>query len=465
MTRVIEWLISLLIVVALFVVIGLFLPASRSVSHSVETNRPMSTVNDILSGFTRFADWNALINHDPRMQINITGPNNGVGAKLGFRSGQHSIGEGSWELVEFVPGERLVYALENNARGDDKKMTFEFERTGQRKQNVKITQTYSVDYGWDLIGRYAGMYVTDNVGEDIKLGLGKFSNLLATIPRFDYSMHEAEFAFVDVPAQNVLMASATAKRTNDDIAVAMSNQLKWIEQTMEANDLESAGPLRIITNEFGADAYGFDVVMPVRKEGTGPEGEDAAEAGEAADEAPADAVAEGEEAAEGEGEGEYTAEIAQPRVGLKDPFDAATMPERLEVTIEDGRNGAKNPVIYAQVPAHRAATTTYVGPSPGLPRVRDLVRAWAMVNGAETADRPYEDYRIEIKDMLSETAEFQAYWPVRVNGEVPAPAVQLVPEPVEEDKGAAPPLASGADGEAEAGEDAAPAEAEAESAE
>ena len=71
MTRVIEWLISLLIVVALFVVIALFLPATRTVSHSVETNRPMSTVNDILSSYTRFGDWNALVNHDPRMKIEI----------------------------------------------------------------------------------------------------------------------------------------------------------------------------------------------------------------------------------------------------------------------------------------------------------------------------------------------------------------------------------------------------------
>ena len=82
MTRVIEWIISLLIVVALFVAIGVFLPSKRSVSHEVETNRPMSTVNDLLDSFTRFKDWNALINHDPKMQLTVTGPDSGVGARL-----------------------------------------------------------------------------------------------------------------------------------------------------------------------------------------------------------------------------------------------------------------------------------------------------------------------------------------------------------------------------------------------
>ena len=74
MTRVIEWIVSLLIVIALFVVIGVFLPSKRSVSHSVETNRPMSTVTDLVGSFTRFRDWNALINHDPRMQLTTSGP-------------------------------------------------------------------------------------------------------------------------------------------------------------------------------------------------------------------------------------------------------------------------------------------------------------------------------------------------------------------------------------------------------
>lgn len=459
MTRVIEWLVSLLIVVVLFVVIALFLPATRSVSHTVETNRPMSTITDVLTSYTRFRDWNALINHDPDMQIQLSGPESGVGAKLEYRSSDPSVGAGSWELVEFEPGESVVYALDTPGRGHDKRMTFDFERTGQRKQNVKITQTYTVDYGWDLIGRYAGLYVTNNVGEDMKLGLGKFSNLLATIPRFDYNQHDAEFAFVDVPAANVLSATATAKRANDDIATAMSNQLKWIEQVMEENDLESAGPLRIITNEFGADAYGFDVVMPVRPEGTGPADEEVA-SDEAADEAADEvAAADGEDAAQDATEEEVVAEIAQEPVRLDAPFDASGMPEVLDIEINDGRNGAKNPVVYLQVPKHRAVTTTYVGPSPALARVRDLIRAWAIVRGAETVDRPYEDYRIELEDMLSDNAEFQVYWPVKVGDQMPGEAVQLVPEPVEEDGSGPAPQA------AEAGDEDAPADAEAESAE
>jgi hypothetical protein len=420
MTRVIEWIVSLLIVVVLFVMIGVFLPAKRSVSHSVETNRPMSTVTDLVGSFTRFRDWNALINHDPRMQLTASGPEQGVGAKLDYRSNDPLVGSGSWELVSSEPGEKIVYALNTPGRGTNKRMTFTFERTGQRNQNIEITQRYTVDYGWDLIGRYAGLYVTDDVGDDMKRGLNKLSNLLATIPRFDYSSHEPGFQFVDLPATNVLMVTTAAKRANDDIALAMTNQLKWIEQVMEKNNLEPSGPMRIVTNEFSTDTYGFDVVMPIRRKGTGP----------------APAEDEADEAAEGDA-GETVADVAP----VAAPVDPNAPLETFDVKLE----GVGNPVLYVQLPAMRAAKTSYVGPSPGLPRIRDLTRAWAMVRGSETTDRPYEDYLDPIKDMLSEEAEFNVYWPIKVPGVEPVAPVQIAPPPAPE--GTAPATEPGAEEE------------------
>lgn len=403
MIRVIELIISFLIVITVFVVIALFLPSSRTITHTIETNRPMSTVNDLLTSFVRFKDWTPMLRYDPRMTITVSGPESGVGARFDYESSVKAIGKGSWEIVEFVPEEKIVVKVENGDRGTDKSMTFRFERTGQRNQNVQISQRYKVNYGWDLIGRYAGMYVTRNVGDDIRRGLDKLGNLLTTIPRFDYSRHPAEFKFVDLPAINALVASTAAKRANDDIAVAMTNQLKWIEQVMEKNALESAGPMRIVTNEFTNESYGFDVVMPVRKKGAAP--------------------------AEGE--------TAEPAV-----VDPSAPLETLDVKIE----GDNNPVLFAQLPAMRAANTTYVGPSPGLPRVRDLVKAWAMVRGGEPMDRPFEEYMVAIPQMLAEDAEFHVYWPIKT-GNGPAP-VEAAPAAAAEPAAEAPPAEAPAEGAA-----------------
>ena len=51
----------------------------------------------------------------------------------------------------------------------------------------------------------------------------------------------------------------------------MNNNMQWITKVMAANGLEAAGPVRIVTNEFGSETYSFDVTQPVRKIGaTGP---------------------------------------------------------------------------------------------------------------------------------------------------------------------------------------------------
>jgi hypothetical protein len=383
MTRFIEFLISLLIVVAVFVVIGLFLPSKRFYSYSIETNRPLATVNDLFNGFSRFKDWNPLLRYDKRAKTEISGPPMGVGAKFSYNSKDRTIGTGSWEIIESVPGTKVKYRLVSPARGNDKTMTIFFERTGQKKQNIKITQEFRVDYGWDLFGRYAGLYVNRNVGDDVKRGLDKFSALLAAIPKFDYSKHTGEFSVVELPMQDVLLVSTSSKNSNEDISVAMENQVAWIKKVMAANGLVTNGPLRIVTNEFTATSYAFDVVQPVRKAGSGESAAEPAPEAAASDSEAPEAVAE------------------------------AVAPENLVPAGEKMSLNMEGPVRYEQIPARRVAMTTFTGPAPGLPRTRELLRAWALTHGYDTQDRPYEEYLSGVTKMLDDDAQFKVYWPLK----------------------------------------------------
>jgi hypothetical protein len=112
-------------------------------------------------------------------------------------------------------------------------------------RNVEITQTYDVDYGWNLIGRYAGMYVSSNVGEDIKMGLARLSNMLATVPNYDYaemSKDDPSLApkTVERPAENLLIVTAAVERNNEKVQQTMNNNMQWINKVMAANGLEAA---------------------------------------------------------------------------------------------------------------------------------------------------------------------------------------------------------------------------------
>src|SRR3970040_3037582 len=168
MTRLIELLISLAIVAALFLIIGVILPSSRHLQHSVETNRKLSIVYDTLNSLRRFPEWNPIAAKDPAMQIKRSGPAEGVGSRLDYSSEERGLGQGSWEIVANEPNRRVSYQLTSDERGENKRSEFFLRPTGRNNRNVEITQTYDVDYGWNLLGRFVRLYVHSNVRGCVK---------------------------------------------------------------------------------------------------------------------------------------------------------------------------------------------------------------------------------------------------------------------------------------------------------
>ncbi|MBA3485580.1 MAG: SRPBCC family protein [Lysobacter sp.] len=248
MTRLIELLISLAIVAALFLIIGVVLPSSRHLESSIETNRKLTIVYDTLNSLRRWSTWNPIAAKDAAMQFKLSGPDQGVGARLDYSSNERGLGEGSWEIVESEPNQRIAYTITSDERGENKRSEFFLRPTGRNNRNVQITQTYDVDYGWNLLGRYAGLYVRSSIGEDIKLGLSRLTDMLAAVPNIDY----AELSKTNpdmVPkleergAENLLVVTAAVERNNEVVRTTMTNNMQWIEKVMAANDLEPAGPV------------------------------------------------------------------------------------------------------------------------------------------------------------------------------------------------------------------------------
>lgn len=398
MTRLIEILISLAIVAVLFVTVGFLLPSSRHIENSVETNRKLTIVYDTISSFRRFDDWNTLALRDPGMDVELSGPEQGVGAKLSYDSDVDEVGEGSWEIIEAVPNKSVTFRIDDGKVGSNKVTKFILEPTGRNNRNVRITQTYDVDYGMNLIGRYAGMYVGSNFGGDMKIGLSRLSNMLAAVPNFDYAELSKDDATMapqigERPAQTLLVVGAAVERNNDVVQRTMKNNMQWITKVMEANDLEPAGPVRIITNELGSENYSFEVAQPVRLAGSAD--------GEAAASDEADAAA-GDEA-QGE-DGEAEAKVTGGSIIASAPESASNGPLEIEL---------QGPVELVEVPAGQVAMVPFKGHMANLSNVRDALRGWAMTRGHQTIERPYEAWTDGIDAGFTENGEFVVYWAVK----------------------------------------------------
>lgn len=363
MTRLLEILISLAIVAALFLIVGLVLPSSRFMVEKIETNRKLTIVYDTLNNFSRFKDWNAIALRDPKMESSISGPESGVGAEFKYNSDNAQVGSGTWKIVESVPNELVAIAIEDDRQGKNKRTEFKFKPTGKNNRNVEISQSYKVDYGWNLLGRYAGLYVRSHVGDDMKFGLAKLTNMLASIPNIDHAVYGDKLtglAVVQVPAEHLLFVPAGTLEFKDEvIEKSMVANREWINRAMAGNGLVAAGPMRIVTNEQGRETYTFDVAMPVRK----------------ADTAEAAATA--------------TTELTD----LKFP--------------------AGSPVKYQLLPARRAVSAKFIGYIRELENVRNALRAWSGPRGFEVVGRPYEVYDSGVDGSFTEDGQFTAYWQIK----------------------------------------------------
>ncbi|PJK01898.1 polyketide cyclase [Lysobacteraceae bacterium NML03-0222] len=358
MTRLIEFLISLAIVAVLFVVVGIALPSKREVSESVESNRRLTIVYDVVNSFVRFRDWNAIPARDPAVELKLSGPVSGKGARIDYVSKEKGIGSGHWLISDSQDKKQVDYSIENEHWGTNKRSSIILTPTGRNNRNVRITQNYSVDYGWNLIGRYAGLYVNSFVGEDIKIGLNRLSHLLSSIPNQDYGLAGNRLEGLEqvtLPAQNVLIVnSGGVKRGDDSIKSAINSNREWIKRVMEANNLEAVGPVRIVTNEYGRENYNFDVVQVVRKKG-----------------ASEDAVA-----------------------------------EELKVDLQ-------GPVKYELQPEMKVARGKFTGYFPELEAMRSAVRAWLLVHGLEISGRSFDHYTGGVDAAFTEKGEFEIHWPVK----------------------------------------------------
>ncbi len=389
MIRFLELLIAVVIVAVFYVIVGVFLPDQRKVQHAMETNHPIRQVYDTLNGFKRFGEWHPLRLHDPRIVYTLEGEERGVGARLRYQSQDKRVGAGSFEIVESQLDEFIVMRIENEAYGFDKLARFDLREKGK---TVEIKWSYGVEYGWSLPGRYAGMYVTRTVGDDIKAGLANLVGLIATMPNFDYKMLDIQR--VDVAPERILYVSTTSDRNITAVENAMIASLDALRKAIADNRLEATGPARLITTSFGSEKYEFDVAIPFRAAVESP----AAGEGAVAEAAVAEVAADGATPADA-GTDTAAAPVAASPIPIRlDPIEGLRLPEN---------------VLQGQSYQGRALRTVYQGHPAALPLIRDQLRSYAAATGEVIQDRAFEEYLSDIQSTAAEDASFNVYWPVR----------------------------------------------------
>ncbi len=265
MTRVLEFIVALIIVFVLAVIVGLFLPSHAHVERSIEISHNPQHIYDVLNNFRRFQDsagsgFEAL---DPNVKFTLSGPAYGPGATISWQ-GDKAIGDGKLVNksgnIDISNNSTVTWDLTNDWHGKNKTFTIQVEpKQGQRVSTV--TWSYDVDYGWNLIGRYSALWIHGDPSTIIQYGLSSLQNMLAGIPNIDYS--KVNPGLYRTQATPVLVVSTKAPRTVDDIDTAKAAAMKEIEAAMSKLGVKAAGPTTTLRTEWGDTTFTFDLAVPI----------------------------------------------------------------------------------------------------------------------------------------------------------------------------------------------------------
>lgn len=265
MTRVLEFVVALIIVFVLAVIVGLFLPSHGHIQRSIEISHNPQHIYDVLNNFRRFEDstGGGLKALDPGVKFTLSGPAYGPGATISWQ-GDKAIGDGTLVNksgnIDITNKSTVTWDLTNDWHGTNKVFTLEVDPKQSQRVST-VTWSYDVDYGWNLIDRYSSLWIHGDPSTVIQYGLGSLQNMLAGIANVDYSKVDPGLYRTD--ATPVLLVSTKSQRTVDDIDTAKAAAMKEIQAAMAKLGVKAAGPTTTIRTEWGDTTFTFDLAVPI----------------------------------------------------------------------------------------------------------------------------------------------------------------------------------------------------------
>jgi hypothetical protein len=447
MTRLLEFIVAIVIVAVLGVVVGVAMPSTGHVEREMLISKNLRQVYDVFSNFRRFPDYTVLRSFDPKVQFELSGKAYGPGAKIAWKASDPKVGDGSLEIASIDPGfaqisdagkGTIVWNLDNGWRGEDKKFTIRLERAGRSQKLVKVNWSYDVDYGFNLISRFSNLYIHGDPDSLIQFSLSNLQNLMASIPNIDYSKMVP--SIVEQPAKPILFVSTTAPRTLDDVDTASDKAMAEIQAAAKKLGVNITSPRITFTTNWGDQNYTFDVAAEIDATTLKINGQDVELT--AAQRPSLDPAAASTSAAPA------AAETAAP--GSKDKLGRVVVDGNVKAVLAFGGKALK---------------ADWAGTGAGLPQTRQMLEAYSQTHGYKYDDVVFRAYDIQTKAPTNnhgtiegyDEQKFEIYLPLQGDGlpdQTPEQEAGMKPPALEE---AAP--ASSSTAPAPAGTAAAPAEA------
>ncbi|WP_114238165.1 polyketide cyclase [Dyella sp. C9] len=406
MMRVLEFIVALIIVAVVAVVVGFVLPGSGHVDRSLVVGKDMRQVYDVLNNFRRFPEYSVQREYDRNIKFDFSGKAYGPGAELSWSSDDVKVGTGKLTIASADPSfdkidttakkASIVWNLDNDWRGNDKHFTLDLERQGSRGQLTKITWSYDVDYGMNLINRYSSLYIHGDPDAFIQFTLNNLQNVLAAVQNVDYTKL---IPYIEQTQPTpVLLVSTSIERKGGLEALndATDKAIGEIQAAAKKLGVTTTGPRIIYTTNYGDQTYTFDVAMPISATSLNVGGQTVELTAAKSPDLSAAATSGSSADASSSNAGDNTP-------GGHDRFGRLIVDNDVRAFLAFG-----GPALKA----------VWNGTAAGVPQTRDQLKAYAQTHGYKFDEVVNRFYDIEAKpevkqgDEVKQYAEFDVYLPL-----------------------------------------------------
>lgn len=159
--------ITLLVLIAVLVVIGFFLPSKVHVERHATIKAPVDVVFNQVSTLKNWESWSPWHKLDPNMKITYSGTTSGKGAAYSWESDHKNVGCGTMTITNATDLSSLETEMVFKGQGSG---------TGGFKFNAKpegteVSWYVDFDMGMNPIARYMGLFMDGMLGKDLEAGL------------------------------------------------------------------------------------------------------------------------------------------------------------------------------------------------------------------------------------------------------------------------------------------------------
>ena len=404
--RVLEFLMACAIVIGIGVLAAVIMPGSGHIERSQVVGKDMRQVYDVLANFRRLPEFSVLNSYDPHIKYNYSGKAYGPGAEVSWASSDPRVGSGSLTIDSATPdfnkvdgtakSAKIVWDLDNGWKGYDKTFTLDLERQGNRNQLTNITWSYDVKYGWNLVNRFANLYIHGDPDSFIEFGLNNLQNVLASVPNVNYGDLIPYIRQTEQTPVLLVPASIQRKDGIEGLADTVNKAVTQIQATAKKLGVNVTGPRIIFTTNYGDTTYTFDVAMPIDSSTVNVNGQT-----------------------------QQLTEPTPPALDNSAPAEASTAAAPAAPALKPGDHDKFGRLIVdgdvrATLAFGGAALEgVWNGTAAGVPQTRDMLKAYALTHGYKFDDVVNRSYDIlakpEMKDAqgnITSYAEFDVYLPV-----------------------------------------------------